>query len=142
MVTGKLAATWTSHPEQLLGFYPRSWDSHTDLSQEKPDNNDDLGYSERKITQLRELKTLLWGLDLDEGIRFVAEIPGYEKGAFVFLTKCDDRFCINIKERVLDPSSNQLIPGGKEQWKYFETAEAAWNYANKFLKSPVEAYYY
>jgi hypothetical protein len=93
------------------------------LTREKPDNVDESGYHERKITQLRELKTLLWGLDLDEGIRFVAEIPGYEKGAFVFL-------------------SNELVPGGKEQWKYFETAEAAWTYASKFLKTPIEAYYY
>ena len=112
------------------------------MSQEKHEGNGGSGYSERKITQLRELKALLWGLDLDEGIRFVTDIPGYEKGAFVFLTKCDDRFCVNIKERVLDLGSNQFVPGGKEQWKYFEKAEAAWNYASKFLKSPVEAYYY
>jgi hypothetical protein len=107
-----------------------------------PSSSGDSGYSERKITQLRELKTLFWSLDLDEGIRFVADVPGYEKGAFVFLTKCDDRFCINIKERVLDTASNRFVPGSKEQWKYFETAEAAWNYASKYLKSPIEAYYY
>ena len=29
----------------------------------------------KEVTQIRELKTLLWGLELDEGIRFVAEIP-------------------------------------------------------------------
>jgi hypothetical protein len=99
-------------------------------------------YSERKITQVREIKTLLWGLDLDEGIRFVANIPGYEKGAFVFITKCDDKYCINIKEKVLDEATKDYIPGGKEQWKYFETAEAAWNYVSKYLKPPFEAYYY
>ncbi len=112
------------------------------MSEGKSPGGEESGYSERKITQLRELKTLFWGLDLDEGIRFVAEVPGYEKGAFVFLTKCDVRFCINIKELVLDPTSNQYVPGSKEQWKYFETAEAAWNFANKYLKSPIEAYYY
>lgn len=100
------------------------------------------GYSERKITQIRELKTLLWGLDLDEGIRFTAEVPGYEKDAFVFVTKCDDKFCVNIKDQVLDDSSGEKVPGGKEQWKYFETAEAAWNYISKLLKHPFEAYYY
>ena len=99
-------------------------------------------YAERKITQLRELKALFWGLDLDEGIRFIAEVPGYEKGAFIFLNKSDDMYCINIKERVLDPESNQLIPGEKEQWKYFETPETAWNYVSKYLKSPIEAFYY
>lgn len=113
------------------------------MSEDKsPSASEDSGYSERKITQLRELKTLFWSLDLDEGIRFVADVPGYEKGAFVFLTKCDDRFCINTKERVLDPATNQFVPGTKEQWKYFETAEAAWNYASKYLKPPIEAYYY
>jgi hypothetical protein len=100
------------------------------------------GYSERKITQIRELKTLLWGLDMDEGLRFTAEMPGYENGAFVFVTKCDDRLCVNIKERIKDPSTNEFVPGGKEQWKYFETPEAAWNYVTKLLKPPFEAYYY
>lgn len=97
---------------------------------------------ERKITQLRELKTLVWGLDLDEGIRFSADVAGYDRGAFIFLNKSDDRFCVNIKERVLDPETNQLVPGHKEQWKYFETAETAWNFISKYLKSPIEAYYY
>lgn len=98
-------------------------------------------YSERKITQVRELKTLLWGMELDEGIRFMADYPGYEKGAFVFVTKCDDKYCISIKDKVSD-ESGELVPGGKEQWKYFETAEAAWNFISKLLKHPFEAYYY
>jgi hypothetical protein len=100
------------------------------------------GYSERKITQVREIKTLLWGLDLDEGIRFVADISGYEKGAFVFVTKCDDKYCINIKEKVLDETTKEFVPGGKERWKYFERAEAAWDYISKDLKPPFEAFYY
>jgi hypothetical protein len=112
------------------------------MSNDNQDSPNKAAYSERKITQTRELKTLLWGLDLDEGLRFTAEISGYEKGAFVFVTKCDDKFCINIKERVLDEISKELIPGGKEQWKYFETAEAAWNYLSKFLKPHFEAFYY
>lgn len=99
-------------------------------------------YAERKITQIRELKTLVWGLDLDEGIRFVADVPAYEKGAFVFLNKSDDRFCVNIKERILDPVTKEMVPGQKEQWKYFETAESAWNFISKYVKPPFEAYYY
>ncbi|MDG6905377.1 MAG: hypothetical protein JRN20_06300 [Nitrososphaerota archaeon] len=112
------------------------------MPRDKPETSDDSGYHERKITQIRELKTLLWGLDLDEGIRFAVDVSGYEKGAFFFLTKCDDRYCLNIKERILDPASGELVPGVREQWKYFETAEAAWAYTSKFLKSPLEAYYY
>ncbi len=99
-------------------------------------------YSERKITQIRELKTLLWGLDLDEGIRFVADVPGFEKSAFVFVTKCDDKYCISVKEQTLDETTGEKVPGGKEQWKYFETAEAAWNYISKLLKHPFEVFYY
>jgi hypothetical protein len=106
------------------------------------DQADSGRYSERKITQTKELKTLLWGLDLDEGIRFQADIPGYREGAFVFVTKCDDRYCVNIKERVYDEGSKEYMPAGKEQWKYFETAEAAWNYISKYLRPPFEAYYY
>ena len=99
-------------------------------------------YNERKITQVKELKTLLWGLDLDEGIRFVANVPGYEHGAFFFVTKCDDRLCVSIKERVFDKDANDYIPGSKEQWKYFEKAEAAWLFISKYLKPPFEAFYY
>ncbi|HXQ92628.1 MAG TPA: hypothetical protein VN739_06450 [Nitrososphaerales archaeon] len=112
------------------------------MPREKQETASNAGYSERKITQIRELKTLLWGMELDEGLRFTAEIPGYEKGAFVFVTKCDDKYCINVKERVVDEISKEMVPGGKEQWKYFETAEAAWNYLGKFLKPHFEAYYY
>ena len=99
-------------------------------------------YSERKITQIKELKTLLWGLDLDEGIRFVADVAGFELGAFLFVTKCDDKLCVAIKERVLDKIANEYVPGAKEQWKYFETAAAAWQFISKYLKPPFEAYYY
>src|SRR5271169_2846940 len=112
------------------------------MPHEKQESASKLGYSVRKITQIRELKTLLWGLELDVGLRFTAEISGYDKGAFVFVTKCDDKFCVNIKERVIDETTKELVPGGKEQWKYFEKAEAAWNYLGKFLKPHFEAYYY
>jgi hypothetical protein len=99
-------------------------------------------YGERKITQMKELKLLFWGLDLDEGIRLVAEIPGYENGAFVFATRCNDKICVSIKERVFDKDLNDYVPGGREQWKYFEKADAAWLFFSKFLKQPLEAYYY
>jgi len=112
------------------------------MARDKPESSRAESYSERKITQIRELKNLLWGLDLDEGIRFVAEVPGFEKSAFVFVTKCDDKYCISVKEQIRDETSSELIPGGKEQWKYFETAEAAWNYMSKLLKHPFEAFYY
>jgi len=100
------------------------------------------GYSERKITQLREFKNLVWGLELDEGIRWIADYPNYKDGAFLFLTKCDDKYCVSIKERVFDKAMNDFVPGGKEQWKYFETAESAWNYISKTLRTPIEAFYY
>ena len=119
-------------------WYMRMTEEH----QESSKKAEKLGYSERKITQLRELKTIIWGLDLDEGIRFSIDYPGYKDGAFLFLTKCDDKYCASIREKVLDPSNNQYYPGGKEQWKYFETAESAWGFVGKFLKNPIEAFYY
>ena len=97
-------------------------------------------YGERKITQLRELKTIVWGLELDEGLRFEVDMSNYKNGAFLFLTKCDDRYCVSIKEREL--VGERYVPGGREQWKYFETAESAWAYINKYLKNPLEVYYY
>ena len=101
-----------------------------------------MGYNERRITQLRELKTIVWGLDLDEGIRFVVDMQGFKDGAFLFLTKSDDKYCVSIKERVYDERDQQFVPGDKDQWKYFETAETAWAYVSKLLKTPLEAYYY
>jgi hypothetical protein len=100
------------------------------------------GYGEKKITQLKELKMLVWGLDLDEGIRFIAKVPGYDDKCFVFVTKCDDKICVTTKERIYDKESKHYVPGGKELWKYFETPEAAWEYVSKLLETPVEAYYY
>jgi hypothetical protein len=100
------------------------------------------GYGERKVTKLNELKSLVWALDLDEGIRFVAKVHGYPGKSFVFITKCDDKVCVTIKERILDKSLNEYVPGGKEEWKYFETPESAWEYITTFLPAPVEAYYY
>lgn len=105
-------------------------------------SSEDSGYDERKITQLRELKTLLWSLDLDEGIRFIADVPGYKEGAFVFITKSNDQYCVSLRDKVMDEKINQVVPGGREQMKYFETAESLWNYVSKFLKPPFEAYYY
>ena len=128
----------------VFRLYPRhNLDIDKVLPQDKHEAVTATGrYSERKITQTRELKNLLWGLDLDEGIRFETEFPGYQHGAFVFVTKCDDKYCVNIKERMLDESSNKFVPGGKEQWKYFETPDGAWTFVGKFLKPPFEAYYY
>jgi hypothetical protein len=101
-----------------------------------------IGYGERKLTQIKEVKTLVWGLELDEGLRFEAEVAGYADKAFVFVTKCDDKLCVTIKERVYDKVIGKHVPGGKEQWKYFETPEAAWQYISKLLKPPFEVYYY
>ncbi len=112
------------------------------MQNEKVTSGKKPSYSERRISQVRELKTLIWALDLDEGIRFIADFLNYKDGAFVFITKCDDKFCVSIKERVFDKSLNEFVPGAKEQWKYFETAESAWNYVNKLLRMPLEAYYY
>ncbi|HKW04359.1 MAG TPA: hypothetical protein VJN71_03570 [Nitrososphaerales archaeon] len=81
-------------------------------------------------------------MELDEGIRFVASVTGFEHGAFFFVTKNDDRLCISIKERVFDQVANEYVPGKKERWKYFEKAEAAWQFISKYLKPPFEAYYY
>jgi hypothetical protein len=100
------------------------------------------GYGERKVTTLDELKTLLWGLDLDEGIRFTAEVPGRTGKSFVFVTKCYEKICVSTKERIFDKGLNKFVPGGKEEWKYFENAEEAWMFITGLLKAPIEAYYY
>jgi hypothetical protein len=99
-------------------------------------------YGERKITNLDDLKNLVWALDLDEGIRFVSNSSRPQGKSFVFITKCEDKLCISIKERIFDRSLNQYVPGGKEEWKYFETPEEAWQFITGVLPTPLEAYYY
>jgi hypothetical protein len=99
-------------------------------------------YGERKITQQDELKSLVWGLELDEGIRFLANVPDHPAKSFIFITKCDEKICVTIKERIFDKLLNEYVPGGREEWKYFETSELAWEYITKLLKPPIEAYYY
>ncbi|MDG6996142.1 MAG: hypothetical protein JRN52_09465 [Nitrososphaerota archaeon] len=101
-----------------------------------------IGYREKKITDLQELKLLVWGMELDEGIRFVADMPPYENGAFVFLTKSGGRFIANAKERVYDEASRNYIPGSKEEWKYFDKPHEVWNFVTKLLKPQFEAFYY
>jgi hypothetical protein len=114
------------------------------LSQTEPKQSRKIkhSYGERKITELNELKNLVWALDLDEGIRFVANVPGHQGKSFVFITKCDDKLCVSVKERILDKSLNQYVPGENGEWKYFETPESAWEYIRELLPSPIEAYYY
>lgn len=100
------------------------------------------GYSERRVTDLQELKALVWGLELDEGIRFVTQVPEYKDGAFVFLTKSGGRYVANIKERVFDQTLGNFIPGTQEHWTYFEKSYEVWNFVTKLLKPQFEAYYY
>ncbi|MCL4519271.1 MAG: hypothetical protein M1587_08755 [Thaumarchaeota archaeon] len=103
---------------------------------------DESGYSEKKITDIQELKLLVWGMDLDEGIRFVTEIPGYKEGAYVFLTRSEGKFIANVKERVFDESSKNYLPGSKEEWKYFDRPNEAWSFVTKFLGPKFEVFYY
>jgi hypothetical protein len=91
---------------------------------------------------MNELKTVLWGLDLDEGIRFEADYPGRENGAFVFVTKCDEKYCVSIKDRTYDAILRKYVPGGREEWMYFDTVDEMWSFVSKLLKEPLEAYYY
>jgi hypothetical protein len=116
--------------------------SRISLSEAGGKNSKYEGYHERKITDLEQLKLLVSGLDLDEGIRFLAELSGYDQGAFVFLTRTGGKFCANIKERVKDSKTGEYVPGKKEEWKYFMKPSEAWSFVSKLLKPPIEAYYY
>lgn len=101
-----------------------------------------MGYSEKRINDLQELKLLVWSLELDEGIRFVTEMPEYRDGAFVFLTKSGGRFVANIKERVFDETLGNYVPGSHEEWMYFDKAQDVWSFVTKLLKPQFEAFYY
>ena len=99
-------------------------------------------YTDRHIRGFPLLKTLIGALDLDEGIRIQGKVRGFARGGYIFVTKSRGRYCVNICEQLKDPRSGTYVPGGREEWYYFEGAVAVLRCIRPILKSPLLAWAY
>ena len=99
-------------------------------------------YSERKIDSLEDLALLIQAMDQDEGIRIRGDIKRFKGGGFIFVTKPDDRYCMNIVDRIYDPIENSDTVGENDEWIYFHNFEKVWDKLKNLIRYPLEAYAY
>lgn len=99
-------------------------------------------YSERKVDNLEDLALLIHAMDQDEGIRIRGDIKRFQGGGFIFVTKPDDRYCLNIVDRIYDPIKNIDTVGQNDEWIYFHNFEKVWNKLKNLIRNPLEAYAY
>ncbi len=99
-------------------------------------------YSERRVNNLEDLALLIQAMDQDEGIRIHGDIRKFKGGGFIFVTKPDNRYCLNIADRIYDSTTKTYKVGGNDEWIYFHNFENVWNRLKSLIKSPLEAYAY
>lgn len=99
-------------------------------------------YRENPIRSLAALKKKLATMDPDEGIRILGGFPQFATGAFLFVTKTEGKFTINIAERVRNEKTHKGIPGTKEKWLNPQSLEDAYRQIMRYAKRPLEAWAY
>lgn len=97
-------------------------------------------YQEYKIKNLKKLKELIYTLDLDEGIRILAD-ENKTNYFFIFITKLDDVFTINLTNKKID-ENGFTIPGNKNLWFTKTDPNNVINIINSKMKFPIEAWSY
>ena len=97
---------------------------------------------ERRIRNIEDLKKVIKTIELDEGIRIYGEIPGFEHGGFIFITKTSNKYCVNICDRIYDRKLEDYIPGGKEDFFPFNTPEEVYEFIKTRISQPLIAWYY
>jgi len=99
-------------------------------------------YAERRIESLEELATFIQAMDQDEGVRIRGEVEGFKGGGYIFVAKSENRYCINICDRVLDPARKTYTVGENDVWLYLDSFEETWERLKKLVRNPIEAYAY
>ena len=99
-------------------------------------------YSEKKVNNLEDLALLIQAMDQDEGIRILGNIKRFKGGGFIFVTKTDDRYCLNIVDRIYDSTKNIDTVGENDEWIYFHDFEELWDKLKNLIRNPLEAYAY
>ncbi|MGB6681255.1 MAG: hypothetical protein WBF08_08050 [Candidatus Bathyarchaeia archaeon] len=99
-------------------------------------------YSEKRVNNFEDLALLIQAMDQDEGIRIRGDIRRFKGGGFIFITKPDDRYCLNIVDRIYDSTTNTDTVGGNDEWIYFHNFEKVWEKLKNLIRNPLEAYAY
>ncbi len=81
-------------------------------------------------------------LDEDEGIRTVGNSRSPIPNGYVFITKSNQRYCINVCERVWNPQTSSHQVGGNDKYYYFDSFEEAWGTVQSIIRLPIEAWLY
>jgi len=99
-------------------------------------------YVEKKIDTMEELNMHMTALDEDEGIRTVGNSESPVPNGYIFVTKSNGRYCINVCERVWDPDTIGYGVGGNDRYFYFDTFDEAWKMLERIVQLPLEAWLY
>ncbi len=99
-------------------------------------------YREHRVRSVKELRNLIDGLDLDEGIRIVGDLNGFLHGGFIFIVKSRGRYCVNFCDRLLDKKLGGYVPGGREEFHYAALPEEVWAIVKDKFASPLKAVTY
>ncbi len=99
-------------------------------------------YSERPVRNEHDLLDFIQALDEDEGIRVEGNLENHENGGFVFVGYYRGSYCVNICDRVWSERLRKYVPGGKDEWYYFDAPRQAFDFALKEAKRPLRAWLY
>jgi len=99
-------------------------------------------YVEKKLDTMEELEMHMRALDEDEGIRTVGNSRSPIPNGYVFITKSNQRYCINVCERVWNPQTSSHQVGGNDKYYYFDSFEEAWGTVQSIIRLPIEAWLY
>jgi hypothetical protein len=99
-------------------------------------------YVEKKIDTTEELARHMSALDEDEGIRTVGNSKSPVPNGYVFITKSNERYCINVCEKIWDTETASYKVGGNDKYFYFDTFEETWKMVTSIVELPLEAWLY
>jgi hypothetical protein len=99
-------------------------------------------YVETRIDTMEDLERHIGALDEDEGIRTVGNFKSPVPDGYIFITKSNDRYCVNVCERVWDAETSSYKVGGNDKYFYFDTFEKVWTMIKSIIRLPLEAWLY
>ncbi|MFN3621501.1 MAG: hypothetical protein ACK4TI_01285 [Nitrososphaerales archaeon] len=99
------------------------------------------GYREKVLRTFKELRAALEQLDSDAGIRISGSFAEFDGGGFIFISKAEEGFIVNICDSVKD-GSGVFIPGEREKWLNLKNVAEVMNFILKTAKRPLKAYLY
>ncbi len=99
-------------------------------------------YAERPIRTQRDLRDYIGALDEDEGVRIEGHSKEHANGGFVFVGTYRGSYCVNLCDKVWNSKLRKYLPGGNDEFLYFETANEAFDYVKKLARRPLRAWLY